>query len=147
MTATDLNGVVRVLESLEWFPEASRPTGVLIVSKNLDARLTLSNHLENRGYGIWTAGTSTDAYQIGIEHPVAIDMLLCDESLTDIPVLELYSRLKVRIPSLRCCVMSATMDQAFAKEAARLGAVVLALEGNGTSTAEEHELALAAGSW
>ena len=147
MTATDLNGVVRMLESLEWFPEASRPTGVLIVSKNLDTRLALSNHLENRGYGIWTAGASIDAYQIGIEHPIAIDMLLCDEGLTDIPVLELYSRLKVRIPSLRCCIMCSSNNQSFSKEAARLGAAVLDLQGSGLPTAAEREQAVSVGSW
>jgi DNA-binding NtrC family response regulator len=147
MTATDLNGVVRILTSLEWFPEASRPTGVLVASKNLDTRLLLANHLENQGYGVWTAGSGTDAFQIGIEHPVAIDMLLCDEDISDIPVPELFTRLKARIPGLRCCVLATTKQQTRANEAARLGAVVLDLAGTGLETEEKHDLVPIANAW
>jgi DNA-binding NtrC family response regulator len=137
MTATDLKGVVRILESLEWFPEASRPTGVLVASEDLDTRLLLANHLENLGYGVWTAGSGADAYQMGIEHPVAIDMLLCDEAISDVPVADLYTRLKTRLPGLRCCVMGTTKQQTRAAEAARLGAVVLNMNH------ETHELVTA----
>jgi DNA-binding NtrC family response regulator len=147
MTATDLNGVVRILESLEWFPEASRPTGVLVASANLDTRLLLANHLENRGYGVWTAGSGADAYQVGIEHPVAIDMLLCDEAISDVPVPELYSRLKERIHGLRCCVMATTAQQVRANEAARLGAVIVDLGGQKVTSEEPHELVAAASMW
>jgi DNA-binding NtrC family response regulator len=147
MTATDLNGVVKILASLEWFPEASRPTGVLVASKNLDTRLLLANHLENQGYGVWTAGSGADAYQIGIEHPVAIDTLLCDEAISDIPVPELYSRLKARIPGLRCCVLATTKQQTRAKEAARLGAVILDLAGTGLATGEPHDLVSTTDKW
>jgi response regulator RpfG family c-di-GMP phosphodiesterase len=129
MTATDLNGVVRILASLEWFPETSRPVGVLIVSKNLDARLLLANHLENLGYGVWTAGSGTDAFQIGIAHPVAIDMLVCDEAISDIPVPELYSSLNARIPGLRCCVLVTTKTQTHANDAEKLNAVPSTLAG------------------
>lgn len=143
MTATDLHGLVRILSSLEWFPEASRPVGVLVVSTNLDTRILLAHHLESQGYGVWTVGSGADAYQTGIEHPVAIDMLLCDEAISDIPVAELYTRLKARIPGLRCCVMATTAQQTRAKEAARLGAVILNLVG---SNAEE-TLVPAANAW
>lgn len=147
MTATDLNGVVKILSSLEWFPEASRPTGVLVVSKDLDTRLLLAHHLENQGYGVWTAGSGADAYQIGIEHPVAIDMLLCDEAISDIPVPELYTRLKTRIPGLRCCVLATTLQQTRANEAARLGAVVLDIGGQRLPAGEPQELVPAASAW
>jgi DNA-binding NtrC family response regulator len=147
MTATELNGVVRILASLEWFPEASRPTGVLVASKNLDTRLLLANHLENQGYGVWTAGSGADAYQIGIEHPVAIDMLLCDEAISDLPVPELYTRLKARIPGLRCCVLATTKQQTRAKEAARLGAVILDMCGTGQANGEQNDLLPAANAW
>jgi DNA-binding NtrC family response regulator len=147
MTATDLNGIVKILASLEWFPEASRPTGVLVASKNLDIRLLLANHLENQGYGVWTAGSGADAFQIGIEHPVAIDMLVCDEAISDIPVPELYTRLKVRIPGLRCCVLATTKQQTRANEAARLGAVVLDCGGKGLPDGEPQETVPVASAW
>lgn len=145
MTATDLNGLVRTLASMEWFPEASRPTGVLVASTNLDTRIVLANHLENLGYSIWTAGCGSDAYQTGIEHPVSIDMLVCDEAINDIPVPELYTRLKARIPGLRCCVMATTKLRTRAKEAERLGAVVLDLVVNGLD--ESHDLVIAGNAW
>lgn len=147
MTASDLNDVVRILASLEWFPEASRPTGVLVASTDLDTRLLLAHHLENLGYCVWTAGCGTDAYQLGIEHPIAIDILLCDEGFSDIPAPELYSRLKARLPGLRCCVMATTKQQVRANEAARLGAVVMDLRGHGLATGQEHELATTAKVW
>src|ERR1700722_2431060 len=146
MTATDLNGLVRSLASMEWFPEASRPTGVLVASANLDTRIMLAHHLENLGYSVWTVGSGADAFQTGIEHPVAIDMLLCDEAISDIPVPELYTRLKARVPGLRCCVMATTIQQTRAKEAARLGAVILDLSDKGMST-DEHEMVPAAHAW
>lgn len=146
MTTTDLKGVVRILESLEWFPEASRPTGVLVVSANLDTRLLLANHLENLGYGVWTTSSGADAYQVGIEHPVAIDMLLCEEAISDIPVPELYSRLKARIHGLRCCVMATTSQRDRANEAARLGAVVLNVDGQ-VPVEDTHDLVAAANVW
>jgi DNA-binding NtrC family response regulator len=141
MTATDLKGIVKVLESLEWFPEASRPTGVLVASADLDARLLLAHHLENLGYGVWTVSCGSDALQTGIEHPVAIDTLLCDDAISDIPVPDLYMRLKARIPGLRCCVMATTKQRTRANEAARLGAVVLDVGGLGIRAEALHDLA------
>jgi DNA-binding NtrC family response regulator len=145
MSATDLNGLVKILASLEWFPEASKPSGVLVASKSLDTRLLLAHHLENQGYGVWTAGSGADAYQIGIEHPVAIHMLLCDEGISDIPVAELFTRLKARIPGLRCCAMATTTQKTRANEAARLGAVVLDLTEQ--SGGETQELVSATHAW
>jgi DNA-binding NtrC family response regulator len=143
MTTTDLNGVVRIIESLEWFPEASRPTGVLVASRDLDTRLVLANHLENHGYSVWTVGSGADAYQTGVEHPVGIDMLICDEGISDLPAPELYARLKARIPGLRCCVLATTPQRTRASEAARLGAAVLDVAGRGCLAEEEHEVAAA----
>jgi CheY-like chemotaxis protein len=147
MTATDLNGVVRILGSLEWFHEASRPIGVLVASANLDTRLLLAHHLEGIGYSVWTSGSGVDAFQIGIEHPVAIDVLLCDEGISDIPVPDLYTRLKTRIPGLRCCVMATTQQQTRANEAARLGAVVVNLCGQSAKSDETHDLVSAVPAW
>jgi CheY-like chemotaxis protein len=129
MTATDMNGIVRVLESLGWFPETSRPTGALVVCTDLDIRLLLAHQLENLGYWVHTASSGTAAYQIGIEHACGIDLLLCDEGLADLPAPELYSSLKKRSPGLRCCVLATTKQQIRANEAARLGAIVLSLTG------------------
>jgi len=147
MTATDLNDVVRSLASLEWFPEASRPTGVLVVSSDLDTRLLLAHHLENLGYCVWTGGCGSDAYQIGIEHPVAIDMLLCDEGFSDMPAPQLYARLKTRLPGLRCCVIATTKLHTRANEAARLGAVVLDLGGHVLPNGEPADLVPAVNVW
>jgi len=147
MTATDLNDLARILASLEWFPEASRPTGVLVTSSDLDMRLLLAHHLENLGYFVWTAGCGSDAYQIAIEHPVAIDMLLCDDGFSDIPAPELYTRLKARLPGLRCCVMATTKQKTHANEAERLGAVVMDLTGHKMSNSEQHDLMAVANRW
>lgn len=109
LSADDLNNVVRFLASLERSPspEASRPTGVLVVSTDLDTRLLLVSHLEKLGYHVWTADCGSDAYQLGIEHSVAIDALLCVGDFSDLPPSELYSQLKKRLPGLRCCVLAA----------------------------------------
>jgi CheY-like chemotaxis protein len=128
-TASDINGIVRILESLESFPKASRPAGVLVASTSLDTRLLLAHLLENLGYGVWTTASGSDALQTGIEHYVAIDMLLCDEEIPDVPVPELFMRLKARIPGLRCYVMATTKQRIRANEAARLGATVLSFMG------------------
>jgi len=125
MTATDLDHVALALESLDWFLEASHPTGVLVASADLDTRLALAHHLEGLGYGVWTAGSGSDAYEVGIEHPVGIDVLVCDTDLSDVPAPELYRRLKIRHPGLRCCVLTTNAERESAAEAGRLGAVVL----------------------
>lgn len=143
MTTIELNGIVRVIETLEWFPEASRPTGVLVASPDFDIRLVLANHLENRGYSIWTVGSGADAFQTGVEHPVGIDMLVCDECISDVPAPELYARLKTRIPGLRCCVLATTPQSPRASEAARLGAVILNVAGRAFLADDEQELAVA----
>jgi DNA-binding NtrC family response regulator len=128
MTKIDLDQVTHALSTLEWFPEASHPTGVLVASKNLDRRLLLANHLEKLGYSVWTACGGTDAYEIGIRQPVGIEVLLCDADLTDLPAPRLFSRLKERLPGLRCCVMAADTCSDNAREAACLGAVVVDME-------------------
>lgn len=109
LSAGDLNNVVRFLASLERSPspEASRPTGVLVVSTGLDTRLLLVSHLEKLGYHVWTADCGCDAYQLGIEYSVAIDALLCVGDFSDLPPSELYGQLKKQLPGLRCCVLAA----------------------------------------
>lgn len=143
MTATDLNGVVRIIQSQHLFPEASRPSGVLVASSDFDTRLLLAHHLEKLGFGVWTVSSGADAFQTAIEHPVSIDMLLCDETISDIPAPQLYAKLKARTPGLRCCVLATTPQQLRASEAARLGAVVLDVTRRGLEMEEERELAAA----
>jgi CheY-like chemotaxis protein len=118
-----------------------------VASKDLDTRLLLAHHLENLGYCIWTASCGADAYQIGIEHPVSIDVLLCDESFSDLPAPELYSRLKKRLSGLRCCVLATTRQQLQAEEAARLGATILNIARSRHTTSEPHELVPAGHAW
>ena len=125
MTATELDHVAHALESLEWFPEASHPTGVLVACENLDTRFAIAHHLETLGYDVWTAGSGQDAYETGRDHPMGIDMLVCDANLRHLSAPELFRRLKARHSGLQCCVMVSGGDRAPANEAARLGAVVL----------------------
>ncbi|MBA4192121.1 MAG: hypothetical protein C0467_29440 [Planctomycetaceae bacterium] len=127
MTATNLYHVAQTLGFFNWFPEASHPTGVLVACEDLDTRLDVAHHLEGLGYDVWTAASGSDAYEVGITHPVGIDILVCDADLPGLPAPELYKRLKGRLPGLRCCVLATVTHRGHAAEAAELGAVVLNL--------------------
>jgi CheY-like chemotaxis protein len=126
MTATDRNHITHALESLEWFLKASHPSGVLVASRDLDIRLAVAHHLENLGYDVWTAGCGTDAYELCIGHPVGIDVLVCDSTLSDLPASELFSLLKTRRAGLRCCMLATGTTR---DDTAHSGVVVLD-EGN-----------------
>jgi CheY-like chemotaxis protein len=106
MIATDLDRVAHALDSLDRAPDSAHPTGVLVVSKDLDARLALAHYLEGLGCDVWTATCGTDAYDIGIRHPTGIALMVCDASLPARSVQELYGRLKARRPALQCCVLA-----------------------------------------
>jgi CheY-like chemotaxis protein len=125
MTATNLYHVAHALGFFNWFPEASRPTGVLVASDDLDTRLALAHHLENLGYDVWTAASGADAYEVGICHPRCIDVLVCDADLPELSAPTLYRRLRTRIPTLRCCVLATDPTHGSAAEAAELGACIL----------------------
>jgi CheY-like chemotaxis protein len=125
MTATNLYQVAQTLGFFNWFPDASHPTGVLVACQDLDTRLEVSHHLEGLGYEVWTAASGMDAYEVGITHPVGIDILVCDADLPELPAPELFKRLRTRLPELRCCVLATVTHRGNAAEAAELGAVVL----------------------
>lgn len=127
MTATDMDRVARALALTgQDFPDASRPTGVLVASRHLQTRLMMAHFLEGLGYDVWTAGSSADAYEVGSVHPLGIDAIVCDASLSDTAVSDLYGRLKARHPGLRCYVLNSTgPGEPEAVNAARLGAVVV----------------------
>ena len=125
MTATNLYHVAHALGFFNWFPEASRPTGVLVASEDLDTRLALAHHLESLGYDVWTAASGADAYEVGIGHPRGIDVLVCDADLPELASPALFRRLRARMPGLRCCVLATDTCHGNAAEAATLGACIL----------------------
>jgi len=125
MTSTNLYHVAHALGCFNWFPEASHPTGVLVASSDLDTRIAVAHHLEGLGYDVWTAASGSDAYEVGLSHPRGIDILVCDADLPELSAPELFTRLKARMPELRCCVLATVTHRGHAAEAAQLGAVVL----------------------
>ena len=58
-----------------------------------------------------------------------MDVLVCDEDLSDLPPAVLFGRLKTRLPGLQCCVLASVIHREPQTADARIGALVLDVAG------------------
>jgi DNA-binding NarL/FixJ family response regulator len=88
-------------------------------------RISLTTLLEQGGFEVWAAASGRDAIATYLGHAGAVDVLLVEDDMPDLPAPAFYARFRGEFPSVPCCFFSPHGGGGYADEASKMGATVV----------------------